>query len=173
MKIREEILKEHSKKQTLKVAHFIGADKERFAEIMQLFFSNEPLVSQRIAAVVSACFDRQPSIILPYLKAMIKNLANPALHDAVKRNTVRVLQFVTLPVELQGEAFYHCMHLLMRADEAIAIKVFSMTVLFNICVVEPDLRNELKQVIETQLPYGSAGFKSRAKKVLKRLGKLG
>ena len=41
MNFREEILKEHSKKQTLKVANYVGADKKLFAEIMHLFFANE------------------------------------------------------------------------------------------------------------------------------------
>jgi hypothetical protein len=44
-----------------------------------------------------------------------------------------------------------------------------MTVLANIAMEEPDLKDELKIVIEDGLPYGSAAYISRAKKTLKQL----
>jgi hypothetical protein len=56
--------------------------------------------------------------------------------------------------------------------DPIAIKVFSMTVLFNISKNVPEFRDELAIIIEDQMPYGSAGFKSRGKKTLKGLSKL-
>ena len=73
---------------------------------------------------------------------------------------------------MQGLAFENCMKLLLSADEAIAIKVFSMTVLVNICKTEPDLKNEVKLAIETQLPYASKGYLNRAGKLLSKLKKL-
>ena len=47
-----------------------------------------------------------------------------------------------------------------------------MQVLYNVCQKEPDLANELKIVIEEFLPHGTAGFKSRGGKILKKLNKL-
>ncbi len=172
MNIRLEILKENSKKQTLKVANYVGADKKLFAEIMKLFFANEYRVTQRIAAVVSVCFENHPELIKEYIKPMLLNLEKDNLHDAVKRNTVRVLQFIEIPKALQGLAFQNCMDLFRKPEEPIAVRVFAMTVLFNICKQEPDLRNELKIVIESQMPYGSTGFKNRGAKILKQLEKL-
>lgn len=172
MNIREEILKENSKKQTLKVANYVGEDENLFAEVMRLFFANEYRVTQRIAAVVSVCFEKHPLLIKKYIESLLKNLEKENLHDAVKRNTVRIFQFIEIPKKLQGLAFQNCMNLLLSPDEPIAVKAFSMTVLANICKQEPDLRNELKIVIEELLPYGSAGFKNRGIKILKLLEKL-
>ena len=172
MNLRAEILKEHSKKQTQKIATFIGDNEKLFAELMDLFFANEYRVTQRAAWVVSKCYDQHPKLLTVYLKPLIENLSHSHLHDAVKRNTLRILQFVELALELQGLAFQNCMNLFISAEEPIAVKVFAMTVLSNICKQEPDLKNEVKIVIENQLPYASAGFKSRAKKVLKELNKL-
>lgn len=56
--------------------------------------------------------------------------------------------------------------------EPVAVKVFSMTVLFNIVQVYPELSEELEISIEEQMPFGSGGFKSRGRKVLKDLSKL-
>ncbi len=171
MDFRNEILKEHSKKQNLKVAHAVGADEIKFAEIMKLFFANEYRVTQRIAAVVYLCFEKHPEFITAYIKPLLVNLGNEKLHDAVKHNTVRILQFIEIPKSLQGLAFQNCMGLLLSSDEPIAVKVFAMTVLANICKQEPDLRKELKLVIEAQLPYGSTGFRNRGAKILKQLEK--
>jgi hypothetical protein len=42
-------------------------------------------------------------------------------------------------------------------------------VLGNIAQKLPDLKKELQLVVEDQLPYASAGYKSRAKKIIKTL----
>ena len=69
MNLREEILKEHSKKQTQKIVSFIGDDKKLFAQLMKLFFANEYRVTQRSAWVVSECFQNHPDLVDIYLKS--------------------------------------------------------------------------------------------------------
>ena len=64
-----------------------------------------------------------------------------------------------------------CFKFLESPTEALAVKVFSMTVLSNFAKQYPEIVPEIKIVIEDQLPHQSAGFKSRAKKVLKDLDK--
>ena len=108
------------------------------------------------------CIDVDPKQIIPWLDLLVKNLFTEK-EDAVKRNTIRALQFVEIPEELWGEAVEICFQFLM-GNEAIAIKVFSMTVLYNLSIKIPEISNELRVVIEDQIPYGSAGFKSRGEK---------
>ena len=50
-----------------------------------------------------------------------------------------------------------------------AVKVFAMSVLSQLVDGVPELSQELRIIIEDQLPYASAGFISRARKVLKDL----
>ncbi|MEO5572254.1 MAG: hypothetical protein ABIT08_10200 [Bacteroidia bacterium] len=170
MNIREEILKEHSKKQTNKIVKFIGNDSKKFKELMHLFFNDEYRVVQRAAWIVNNCAEDYPELIKPYLEKMIDYLQKP-VHDAVRRNTVRILQFIDIPKRLNGKAASVCFDLLQSKDEPVGVKVFSMSVLGNLCKTEPGLKNELRLVIEEQLPYSTAGFLSRAKKILKRLDK--
>jgi len=47
-----------------------------------------------------------------------------------------------------------------------------MTVLARIVKREPELGRELRLVIEEQLPFAGAGFRARAKEVLKYLVSL-
>ena len=65
-----------------------------------------------------------------------------------------------------------CFDYLASPKEAIAIRVFAMEVLFNICKKEPELADELKLLIEDHYPHSSAGFQSKARKVLKSISKL-
>lgn len=168
MNLEAEILKEHSKKQTLKIVDYIGNDKHRFATLMDLFLEGGYRITQRSAWAVSCCAEKHPELIIPWLEKIIDNLGKP-LHDAVKRNTVRILQDLDIPEKLQGKVADKCFHFLASRKEPVAVKVFSMTVLGNLCIKEPALANELKLLIEEQLPYATPGFLSRARKVLKQL----
>jgi hypothetical protein len=62
--------------------------------------------------------------------------------------------------------------MLLDADEPIAVKAFSLTILENVCKKEPDLARELVLIINSQFTYSTAAYKSRAKKILKSFAHL-
>jgi hypothetical protein len=168
MNIRRQILKEHSKSNSLCIAKYVGDDEKRFAELMDLFLQGEYRVVQRAAWVVNFVSANHPQLVKPYLKKMLLYLKSD-VHDAVKRNVLRLLQFIEIPKNLQGLTAEICFQFLMDAKEPIAVKVFSMTVLSNLCKTNPELKNELRLVIEDQLLNASKGFKARARKLFKEL----
>lgn len=168
MNIKQQLEKEHSKANTNLIAAYIGNDKSRFKELMQLFFDEEYRISQRAAHAVSYCADRYPGLLTPYVGKMIANLEkNPEV--AIRRNTVRLLQNQNVPEEYQGLLVEKCFDYLLSAKETIAVKAFSMTILHNLTKVYPELRSELKLAIEDVLPHASAGVLNRGKKILAQL----
>lgn len=168
MNIREELLKERSKGHSERIAAAIGSGSEKFNDLVQLMLSGESPVSQRAAWVMSKCVDKNSGIILPHIELLVRTLKNNN-DNALKRCILRALQAVEIPQNLFGITTDQCFKFLESNKEAIAIKVFAMSVLFNICQQLPDLKNELRLILEDQLPYGSAGFKSRAQKILREL----
>jgi hypothetical protein len=166
-----EILKEHSKRQTEKITRWIGSDASRFALLMKLFLYGEDVIVQRSSWIVSLCGERHPGLMKPWLTKVVKRAGEKNVHNAVKRNVARVLQFVEIPRTAQGMVANLCFDFLQDIKVPISAKAFSMTVLANIARSEPDLKHEVALVIEQMLPYGSAGIQSRAKKVLKQLSK--
>ena len=172
MNLREEILKEHSKAQCSKLVKWVGSSQQHFDELFYLFLNDEYRVIQRAAWPVSYCAMAHPSFINKHWNKLIKNLQKPNLHDAVKRNSIRLLQDMKIPEKNHGEVMNICFTFLESSTEALAVKVFSMTVLGNLAKLYPEIKPELKLLIEDQLSYQSAGFKSRAKKVLKDLDKV-
>jgi hypothetical protein len=171
MNLRDEILKEHSKRQALKIAAWIGPDKRRFKQLMELFLEGEYRVTQRSAWIVGCCADRYPFLIAPWLGAMIKRMQDPGVHGAVKRNVVRILQFVEIPKQLLGSVVSLCFDYLASADEAIGVRALSMTVLLNASEKEPELRKELQSSIEQMLPNAGPAIQARARHVLKQIDK--
>jgi len=169
LNLRETILKEHSKKQCDKVVAYVGDSASRFSELVNLFLEGPYRVTQRAARPFACCVEKNPKLIKPHLKKILNYSMKPGVHDAVKRNVVRLLQFIEIPKRLQGLTAEICFQFLNNKKEPIAVRVFSMTVLANLAKVLPDLKNELIPLIEDQMPYGSAGFISRGRKVLKEL----
>lgn len=169
MKLVELLTKEHSKRQTEVIVDWIGANPKRFKRLIEVFLRGPYRITQRAAWPLSYCAVSHPSLVTPHLRKLLKFMKEPGHHPAVKRNTLRLLQFIEIPAGLKGEVADLCFTILQHRAEPIAIKVFALTVLTNLAKEFPDLKNELIPLIEDQLPYASAGFRSRAKKSLTAL----
>ena len=137
---------------------------------MKCLLSGEPVVQQRAAWVYGICAGRYPYLVKPYMHRIIGQLQLP-VHDAVKRNIIRALQFTEVPVKQQGQLIETLMHMLVSMDEPVAVKIFAMQVLLAACRPYPDLKRELALRIETQLPFATPGFRAKGKKVIMELQK--
>lgn len=169
MNLVEEIHKEYTKNQKDKIVNYVGHDPKRFSELVDVFLQGPYLVTQRAAWPLSYCIEQYPDLLQPHFRKILAQLGKKNIHDSVKRNTLRMLQFVRVPKAWQGITTDLCLTFLANAREPVAIRVFAMTVLANITSEVPELKNELILLIEYHLPYASAGFISRGNKVLKQL----
>lgn len=170
LSLRDQILQEHSKIQTQKIADWIGDDEKRFHELLHIFLYDEYRIVQRAAWILSYVAARQKEVVEPHLPVLVKRMTDEGVPVAVKRNVVRILQFATIPEALHGEVMNVCFDLFEDVNETVAVRCFSMTVLANLAKYYPEIKQELKAVIEDTLQNGaSAGFISRAKKTLKEL----
>ena len=167
MDIRQALMTEHSKQQTMAIVEFIGDDPQRFAELMKLFFAGEYRLTQRAAWPMNYCAERHPKLIRPYLPKLLDCLEREDMHDAVRRNVVRLLQYIEIPKRLTGKVYSHCVDLLDDIEQPIAVRVFAMTVAARIAQSEPDLLNELKLIVSKHLPHATAAFRVRAREILK------
>ncbi|HVS96666.1 MAG TPA: hypothetical protein VHE54_09260 [Puia sp.] len=166
----EQLLREeHSKKQTDRIVRYIGTDKRRFALLIRLFFKGEYRITQRAAWPLSYCVRAHPELIAPYFKPLLENLAREDIHPAVIRNSVRLLQDVSIPKRYHGLVMNACFKFLQSPGTPIAIKAFSLTILGRLAADYPDIRGELKLVIEEQWEHATPAIRVRASKVLKTL----
>lgn len=171
MNIREELLKEkiHSKQQALKVSAYACSSAENFKELMQCFLSNEYRLAQRAAWSVSWAAQKKPAIIQPYIQDLIAQLPRKDVHDAVIRNSIRILQKIKIPGEFHADLMNNCFAFIESNTTPVAIKAFSLTTLYILSAVYPEIKNELKLIIEERWNYETAAFRSRGNLILKKL----
>jgi hypothetical protein len=169
MDIREALIQEHSKAQMLKIVAYIGNDKKKFAELMTLMLTAEYRVAQRAAYPVSYCVKTHPALISPWFGKMIKKMGDKTAHDAIRRNALRILEDIDIPEKYCGELFEISNHYLHDIKEPIAVRAFSISVMYNIAQKYPDLKNEVKHNAESLLHCGIPALESRSRNILKQI----
>lgn len=171
MNLETEIVKTHNKRNRDKIVAYIGNDPGKFAQLVEIFLMGPDCVTQVSSWPLSYCVEKYPSLLKPNWKKILAFASKPDMHDAVKRNTMRMIQFAQIPKIHQGITTNLGFKFLADTREPAAIRVFAMSVLANLANEIPELKNELIPLIEQQLPYSSAAFISRGRKVLKNLKK--
>lgn len=167
MDIKQVLIKEHSKITTLQIVEYVGVNKNRFKQLINIYLTGPYRITQRASRPLSYCVQHSPRLIGPHLNLIIDFMKKPGTPVAVRRNTMRLLQFINVPKRLQGKVIDTCFTFLTDRKETVAVKVFSMAVLAKLVKGSPEMKNELKAIIEDQLPYASPAFRSRARKLLK------
>lgn len=166
--LREQILKEHSKAQCTAIVNWVGASQKRFDELFHLFLNDEYRVVQRAAWSVCYCCIAHPKFIKNHWGSLLKNLQNPNLHNAVKRNTMRLLKEIAIPQKFKGQIMDCCFKYIENPTEAVAVKAYALTILTNLAKEYPEIIAEIKLLIDDQLPRQTAAFKVRAKVFLRK-----
>ena len=136
--------------------------------MFDLFLNDEYRVTQRAAWPISYCVIAHPQFIAGKFNQLIYNLKKPGIHNAIKRNTVRLLQAVAIPEEYEGEIMNLCFRYVEDPAEAVAVKAFSLSVLGRLAIKYPDIIPEIQLLIHEQLSHQTAAFKRRAEDLLKR-----
>src|ERR1044072_3436469 len=158
----------HTKSNTMRIVRYVGSDERKFAGLMDIFFNGEYRMTQRSAWAVNYCVQYHPELIKPYLNKCIDLLPKREAHVAVRRNVVRLLQYVEIPEKLKGKVYSHCLDLIDDLKEDLAVKVFAVTVATRIARKEPSLVNELQLVVKKHLPHTTVAFHKRALDILSR-----
>ena len=167
MNLRNQILKEHTKQNCEKIIRWVGNDAARFTELFNLFLNDEYRVTQRAAWPLSYCAINHPELMRNNFEKLLSNLKKDDLHNSIKRNTVRLLQAIDIPEKHEGAIMEICFRYVESPTEAVAVKAFSLTILGKLAKKYPEIIPEIKILIEDQFTDQTAGFKSRAKKLLK------
>jgi hypothetical protein len=169
MDLLNRILSEHTRKNCLAIVKWVGRDQSRFNELFSLFLSGQYRVSQRAAWPMSYCAIAHPELMRRHFGKLVRNLQKAGIHDAIKRNTVRLLQKVDIPEKYEGIIMDTCFRYAGSVSEPVAVKVFSLSVLERMVKKYPDILPELKMLVEDTVPYQAAAFQSRAKKIAKSI----
>lgn len=124
--------------------------------------------SWRATWLMDKVYDEAPELIRPYIPQMIQLIPNLECQSK-QRQFLKLISAEPLPKKISGHFINSCFDLLISNATPVAVRVYAMQILFNFSQQEPDIKNELALVIEEFMTDGSAGFKCRGKKILKKL----
>jgi hypothetical protein len=167
MDLRKELLKGHNRNQAQKIADYACNSPAKFKSLIDIYLEGPYRITQRASWPIGMCVEKYPVMVKPHLKQLLDFLKHPGTHDAVRRNTMRLLQYVDIPKRNHEQVINICFAYLQQKNIAVAIQAFAMSVLAKIIHDKPELQRELKIILEDQFPFASPAFRSRALKVLK------
>lgn len=163
MDVEAALLEEHSRRQTDRIAAWVGGEPRRFAAVVRVVLANAPVMAQRAAWVMSVVAEAHPAWARSHLGALLDHLARPNLHPAVTRAIFRMLQFAPIPGALEGRLLTVALTA-MGSAAPVAIKVCAMTVVKRLAADSPELLGEIRQLVADQLPHASPAFRARARR---------
>lgn len=166
--IEELLLREQSRANTDFLIEVLSIKSELFTEFWRILMLNEDPVSRRSAWVVDCFTENHPE----YLDSKIEELS---FHlpdfktDGLKRHSMRMLSRSKLPADNLGILVDISFRWLQSPAESVAVKMYCVIILERVTQIYPEFKSELRDIIEIQLNEATPGFKSIARKVLKRL----
>ncbi|RUA06599.1 MAG: hypothetical protein DSY82_09470 [Flavobacteriia bacterium] len=162
-----------------KAAEFVLDHEELFPYLVKLTFEKEGRLSVKAAWILELVCIRKLSLIYPYLDFFSSHMKNISDESAL-RPLSKVISFITNDyyniknAEIQSklsqtakeqltEVSFDC----LIEDHKIAAQVFAMDSLYDLGKEFSWIHPELKQILLQNLPKGSKGYQSHAKKILK------
>ena len=143
-----------------------------FKKLYEYSFSSDKKLAFRASWTLTKVCDKFPELIYPYLSDIIQKL-NQIDNESTQRSFLRIISlsdFTRIGVKQHGILAEHCFAALKSGFSAIAIKAYSMEILYNLVVIYPELLNELTATINLLEGEGSAGVIARGRMIIKKLG---
>ena len=159
------LMKQLSRQHIDYVAHCIGDNNNEFDKLMKIVLHGKEPVVQRAAWAMTACLEKHPEWLSPYVEIIINNISLYT-NNGVRRNLIKGLANCKIPEHHKGLIVDISFRWIQSSETPVGIKVHCLQILSNIAKQYPEIASELQTVIIEQIPRNSAGFASRGRKIL-------
>lgn len=128
--------------------------------------------SMRAARVIGLYFARHPEYIKTN-ESFIYDAIFTSKIDGVKRSFLKLIAntFLTDDEERLGFLLDFCMNTINSNTESVAVKASSVSIVYQISKLYPEIKNELKLQLQIQIQNVSTGLKSIYRKIIGILNK--
>jgi len=171
MNIYDTLDKDRSKDTVFLLLDYIGTDMQRVDELMEIALSDDARMAFRGSWVLAHLADSGVVGMDQYIAPSFEALVNP-VHPAVERGLLKMYYAAdSWPEELYTAIVDHMMNLIIDTKSKIAAQALAMIALHKHLQPYPELLEELCLVLEEGIPYGSAGYKAKARHIIKSIRK--
>jgi len=169
MDIKEALFAEHSKQQAITVANYACQSKDNMQQLINCLLSDDTIVAQRAAWSIGWSVKINVASLLPFIDLLIPLIERKDVHDALIRNVMIFLESIEIPEKYHGIVMNACFNFIESPATPPAIKAYSMTTVYNLSRLYPEILQELKAIIENNWENETPAFKSRGKRILKAI----
>jgi 8-oxo-dGTP diphosphatase len=145
-----------------------------FLKLFQYSGSSDKKLAFRASWTLTKVCDKYPELIYPYLAQIVETL-NKIDNESTLRSFLRIISlsdFDKINSRQHGILADYCFKVINSGYAAIAVKAYSMEILFRLTLIYPELANELSSSILILMEDGSAGITSRGRAILKKLADM-
>lgn len=161
-----------SKKQIAEISEMVSHSEELFNEMIDVILFGKDQSAFMASWAMGYAGIKRPEWFYDRLPEIFERLENPA-HESVIRNTLRVIWKTKIPKNMEGIITQKCIEWIENKESSIATQAFSIHVLSKIIEHEPELCNEIRDIVESILPFASSGVANSGEKLLKKIRKMG
>ena len=133
--------------------------------LIELLDSPHATIAKRAGYVFTHTGEHAPHRTLARLDALVP-LLDRDVHPSTRRALCRALTFVDLPEAWLGPVLDRCFGYLEDVAERVAVRAFAVDIIYRNTAAHPELRQELRRLLEWAAPVASAGLRSKARRYL-------
>ena len=149
----------------------VGFSEEKFLELLELTLYEKDPIAWRACWILDGSDEKNPGLAHKHISKIVQRLPDLASKGAL-RSLLRLLCRYKISEKDQGLLIDLCFGYMVSELYPVAVKVYSMQILYNHVLIYPELKEELKTVIQDQIDNNSVGFKSRGKRIIAQLEKM-
>jgi 8-oxo-dGTP diphosphatase len=145
-----------------------------FIKLYEYSCSADKKLAFRASWTLTKVCGRFPELIYPYLSQIVEKLGE-INNESTLRSFLRILSLSDLDrinSRQHGRLTDFCFKTLNSGFSAIAVKAYSMEILYRLSLIYPELANELSTSIRILLEDGSAGITARGRMVLRKMAEI-
>lgn len=153
------------------IANAVCENEILLGKLIYFSFHDDKKLAFHSSWILTKAYEKSPDLFKQYLPQIIQNLSKLD-NESSMRSFLKIFSIT----DLSGiDSKYHgiladlCFRLLKSPSSAIAIKSYSMEILYRMTLIYPELATELALAVRPVCDTDSAGVASKARNVLKKL----
>ncbi len=161
----------HGRKEAEWLAELAAEKEDVLSRLINFSFSADNKLSSKASWSLSKVHDKHPETLTPFIPMIIGSL-DRLENESVRRSFMKIISISDITVvtrKHQGILADYCFRMLRSGFSSIAVKAYSMEIIYRLAQVYPELTGELAATINLLQDEKSAGILAKGRIILKRL----
>jgi hypothetical protein len=148
------------------VAAQVQRNRNRFKELIQCLWSDDPIVRMRAADAMEKVSGRYPEVLQPF-KVELLGLLSEATQQELCWHLAQMIPRLELSASERHRAAEALRNYLN--DRSSIVKTFAIQGLADLARDDASMRPEVRALVETHIRTGTAAMRARCRKLMKQL----